>query len=363
MEAKALVTLSEHALGEETFASDVYRIVRAGDRTFYLSDRGLDDHIVSMEVSDDLTEVSFGTVGSGGEGPGEFRNAGAIGITADGSLWVFDSTLGRVSVFGASSVDVGTLPVRFSQRGDSFRAIGLLSDGSFILEESLGVLTLDRSADRTATLMRSSGDGSDLQTITTLDLTGRLLRVPVREGAVVQSVQPWSEADLRAVSDAGEKLIVVRQRHARRGGSVVSVEAYGTGGRLMAATEHEFAESVLVELSGDEVEAWIAEYLDGGVGTVFQSRAAARNAVRESLSIPDFMPPVRGLLVAHDGKVWLEVAGRSGERRRWLVLGPDLEVVAVVTVPSEVVLMSVADDFSVGFRKGPFGDLVLVLLG
>lgn len=58
----------------------------------------LDDHAQEVRIFD--SDGAFvRTVGRKGEGPGEFTQAGSVGLSRNGEIWVMGMSLGRVSIF------------------------------------------------------------------------------------------------------------------------------------------------------------------------------------------------------------------------------------------------------------------------
>lgn len=93
----------------------------------------------------------------------------------------------------------------------------------------------------------------------------------------------------------------------------------------------------------------------------YEGRAAARRAVREVLFVPDSLPPISRVVVAHNGEVWLGHTVTS-DKQLWTILDADGSSDFEVATPSSVRVEDVSGDWIVGVRADNQGRNQIVRL-
>lgn len=273
----------------------------------------------------DRSGAWLNTIGSEGDGPGEFRRPTAMGLVSD-TLWVADRGLSRLSYLSREGEYVRS--VRFSVvLGSSVymprRALsggGILSTEYFSTSAptrpALHLLVFDDEGEITDTLARrprgraavsvtapgGNGDsrrGSvslshplDLQSLVAYDPLGRWVYV----GGWRLDELPSRDFELLGITPGGDTTMVVRLPLARRALEADEVQAHA---RMIRSA--------------------LPEALRVRIGERALSRAFAEQIPRPAETAVDAM------LAEDDGTVWLR-ATRGGVRgsRRWMRFRPDV---------------------------------------
>jgi hypothetical protein len=159
----------------------------------------------------------------------------------------------------------------------------------------------------------------------------------------VSGQQPWLADDLFAVSPVGDFSVYVTRRPplSESQGTYTVVARNGRGKVYDVAVPY-----TPVPLGDSIVDDWISNHVAVDSAASFSSMAAAYAAVKEALTRPKFVPPVREVLVASDGCVWLErnIGQRLGSLREWSVLDPQGRVTASVTTPWDIEIIAIGAD-------------------
>lgn len=246
--------------------------------------------------------------GGNGSGPGEFRNPGMMGQIGD-SLWVWDRSLSRVTVFTLDGAMVRTIPVTVSGDGVLFRdgAVGIFTirrySGPFGQPDSLSV-------------WRQPPGGSPPEPqsrIFNIYAPHRLLRYPIG-GRQVVGRQPFDDETLMVTASNGSGFAVIDRAVPARGPKLsVGIRRFDHRGRLIF--EHRVAVDA-IPLGSAEVDDAIRQLQRGTTDPQLTS------VIRQALFVPKFLPPVSSALLGRDGTVWLRMAQRTDATlQRWLVTG------------------------------------------
>ncbi len=295
-------------------------------------------------------------IGRAGAGPGEFRSVAQLGWLAD-TLWAYDPLAERLT-FIARDGAVRTaappsVPRRFSVRA-SVEAV--LSDGSLLLAEGFS------SPDRTAILeggyllFRVSEDGRTVDTLRVLHYGDSWLvaRLPGGRGEV-QLPQPWGTRDLLGVSpDGGSVVVLERPLVATQQGSEYRLSGLSASGQVVFRTSVPYQP---VPLRESTVARWIEETA-AGLEAAFGNAAAAREALRDALVRPRFLPPASAIVVGRHGIIWVQRED-DGAGTRWDVFTPAGERTRAVRGPPGLRLLDVSAGRALGLlRRGDASDLV-----
>lgn len=283
----------------------------------------------------DRSGAWLSTIGSEGEGPGEFRRPTAMGLVSD-TLWVADGGLNRLSYLGRDGEYVRS--VRFSVvLGSSvYMPRRALSSGGILSTEyfstsaptrpALHLLAFDDEGEITDTLARrprgravvsvttTGGNGGqrggsvslshplDLQSLVAYDPLGRWVYV----GGWRPDQLPSSNFELMRIAPSGDTAMAVRLPLARRA------------------------------LEADEVRAH-ARMIRSALPEALRTRIGERTLLRafaEQIPHPA-ETAVDAMLAGDDGTVWLR-ATRGGARgyRRWMRFRPDVGLDGFVDLPA-----------------------------
>ena len=243
------------------------------------------------------------SVGSEGEGPGEFSMPARLSVNKAGQFAVFDMGQQRISVFDASGEllrdqlvngMVGSLELRddgsllVTSRGDRVQAFG--SDGAELWSygTSPGMqgrhIEIETDFQTVASRLGASPAGSVLRAtkgeygVLRLNASGDPMEVFARkmERQPFEMPAPPEDGD----DEGGEPVVVMIRRDGGDGG--------GAGG------------------GGGEARSWSADAGNGETMTFDMDDLSSM--------MPEFAPDVRGLLVWPDGRSWVITAEDDGDR-------------------------------------------------
>ena len=209
--------------------------------------------------------------------------------------------------------------------------------------EAYSANTAARVEDRGISLVRVCGDQSQADTVGTINVRDRWLVVDLPTsppGGQYQSFQPWTNANVWSVSLTADRLAFAEQPvpdnedHAQYRLRVVSEGKWPTWERTVSYRP--------VPLTSKRVNEWIDGVLATEVGASFPSTTAGRKAIGERLYRPRYVPPLRGIMLAGNGGVWVRRQA-IGESNDWQVFDTAGRPRATVRVPSGVVIHEARD--------------------
>lgn len=299
------------------------------------------------------------TIGGRGDGPGEFQNVARIGWVAD-TLWLLDLDGYRFSQFTADGRFLGSFSVPFVAGSDPRaiqppRAYGLLSDGTihgsppaFSRQVADGTLT-----HHIPMLMTREGGVTDTLPAIPFGRNEWAISNPdaPRRGALYRS-QPFADGPLWDFVPGEPALIILTRTAAsvREEAAFVISKVSFDGDTLFSLsyryepvpTRQEAVDSILDEIS-DRI---------GERGMFGATAARVREWAASSLYQPAFEPPVRAMVVARDGTIWLD---RGPHRRedisRWLVFDADGRALAALELPAKLTVLQVIPPYLWGFEN------------
>lgn len=272
-------------------------------------------------------------VGGRGQGPGEFALPSGLGYWGPDrdSVWVSDPIANRISIFGADGTfgrTFAALPVAVGE------GLTVSQPGTFIpTGDALAVATYGSGAEEWASfpVVRYDPGGSRPPTwIASVDRTSTV-QVRWRGSAVATGAHPVSDAPLVEFAPDGRTLVVNR---AIADAPVIGVIALDEGGDTLWSRQYGYQPERMPE---QEVDSIYRSRIEGFQrftrleGRLSDSEAEA--AYRQSVQIPEYRPPVRSLLAAADGRLWLEWSAAPGAPVTWWVLDRDGGPAAQFTVP------------------------------
>jgi len=293
------------------------------------------------------------TIGGRGDGPGEFQNVVTIGWVAD-TLWILDANGYRFSQFTADGEFLGSFSVPFVMGSDPRaiqppRANGMLSDGT--IHGSPPAFS-GQVADGTLTHhvpMLMTREGAVTDTLPGIPFGRNQWAVsnpdaPQRGGLYMR--QPFADGPLWDFSPSEAALVVLTRTAASSRDEAVFVISkvsfdgdtlFSHGYRYVPVpTRREVADSIL-----DDVRERLGERgLFGATAAQLRAWAAL------SLYQPPFEPPVRVMVLARDGTIWLDRgAGEKDGMNRWLVLDADGRPLAGLDLPAKLTVLKVVPPY------------------
>ena len=271
------------------------------------------------------------SLGRRGDGPGEFRATRAGGFLGD-TVYVIDRSASRVTFFGPDGELLRTTRApRFASDRTfrQFSLVGLLDGRAFLMAEGYNAETVHLLDGLGQSLLRVDPLTEAPDTILRVRVSNRLLWIPISSGGVIQAFQPFSDADLWALSNDGRMIARLRQ-----GVFEDPIRLSATLSIITAAgqTVREWPIRVpSTPLTGDVIDEWIGAFLARGAADSFQTRRNAERAIRRSLFRPAAIP-LRGLLFDSDGRIWVE-AWAGPDHSTWRAFGPRGDLLITTNVP------------------------------
>lgn len=309
-----------------------------------------------------------GVLGGEGQGPGEFTRPGRLGFFGD-SLWVMDTYAYRVSYFDPSGAFLGRVVPEVDLGGADDvewsppRPEAPLRDGSFVARSPEWSDDVARGELTKAPMVHMSDEGGTLAEIWVKDLRQTDVLALLNEdgpGGFFMA-QPFEDDALTAVVEDG--LIVVGRRAWDGEG-----EAFSRVSRLDLRGDTVWRTAIPYEptaVTRERLDSAVAEIADRSFD--FRSRnrpgltrAAYERDLAEAIYQPDWTPPVRTVVMAEDGSVWLErfepvVIDEGSTVRAWWTLSADGILEGTAYTPDGLQVMIVTDDAVWGVETDELG--------
>lgn len=297
-----------------------------------------------------------GVIGGEGQGPGEFTRPGLLGFFGD-TLWVMDTYAYRVSYFDPDGTFLTRVVPEVALGGAEDaewsppRPEAPLRDGTFLAEApgwSRDIATGDLTR---APFVHMDAEGETLSTVWMREWrTTDVLALLDDEGGGFFGRQPFGDQTLTATMECG-LVVVDRRAWNGEGEAAVRVTLLAVDGDTVWSTPIPYEPTPLLgERVDSAAKALAADLFE------FRSRSqpglslgAFESDMIEATYAPDWVPPVRSMVTAEDGSIWLErfepVTGDDGSvLREWWVLAPDGAPDATAYTPDGFQLMLVTDD-------------------
>ncbi|MEN8376047.1 MAG: 6-bladed beta-propeller [Gemmatimonadota bacterium] len=284
-------------------------------------------------------------IGGRGEGPGEFLRPFEMGRISD-TLWVNDNANNRFTLFSLAGELIGSVRVPLNAQVDD-------PDARRALPETL--LPGGRIHAALLAPTHKIVDGTithDVRVLMDRDglVTDTIARIPFGEGtweitdpdnpraARLYTGQPLADSPLSALA-FGEDAFWVVDRTVGRGdtGSDYEVAKITFAGdtvfrRAFPANVEPASDAAIDSLLTTTTDRLADGPIGQGVG-----RGKLRGWVERDFYRPSARAGVMALIVGRDGTLWLQEAGKwEAEADTWLVLGPDGEPLARVTLPTDL---------------------------
>jgi len=274
------------------------------------------------------------TIGRRGSGPGEFQFPLRLGMKQD-SLWVWDPTTARISIFD----DGGRV-----RRTISVGALGsarLLATGDVVVKRYDEDAVRVASGRLSAPLLKFSAQGAMLDTLLALEAesVGPLL-IPFGAG-IAQGPQPFSSSPLWALSPTGWTLVLVERHLAERpGAAFLRIRRVAVDGRVAFTREVAYVARSVEDADIDAaVDSWY-ERLSRPTNRRSAGSGVRREQIRRAIHRPKTLPAVSDLLIGRDDRIWLRrTDARRPEVDTWMLIDADGGFVQDVEAPAGALLL------------------------
>lgn len=287
------------------------------------------------------------TVGESGEGPGEFLAAIFFGFLPSDSILITDFRSQTGAVFTAAGEVSRTFGLERPATPPPFTfPIGLATNRLFAQqgETPIGPLT-------------EPGSSSTPVRIHVFDLAGVLLdswaSVGTTEYLIVEidgrlvPVQPPLGAETFLDVTTGHLAVATSSEY--------EVRYYDPDGRIASILRRDWPRFEL----GNAVAAAVRdEWIEAAPSTQGSER---RRAIVSQLALPQYMPPIRALLIDSDGRTWIGIRTPEWDAPRlWHVYDEDGSMSAIVRTPPGFELRSASSDYVLGVVTNQFGEESIV---
>ena len=311
--------------GIEADLVPIHTVAVAGDGSIAIS-QGQDHNVRFFSAAGE----PLGSVGREGSGPGEFRRVGRMGWLAD-TLWVSEPMQSRVTLISPNRTLVRTINFAVRTRPGSpasSTTYGFLSPYALYSDESVLV---SGQSEESFSFIHMTLDGDLLRVTTRIRLRADAHQVRGSDGSVASTnlfrVTPHS-----AVSPDGRLAAIARTNFAGSQDHTFSVAVMNRDADTVFARDYPF--------EGVPIPKSVVDSLVAIKFARLRSTTLA-NAFRREAYAPPVYPPLRNLLMADDGSVWVELRATE-EGRPYLVLDHAGEVVDTVILPSNTTVAVVS---------------------
>ncbi len=281
------------------------------------------------------------TIGGTGEGPGEFVSIGDMGFVGD-TLWLQNWPMLHTSFFDSTGTHLRTeadhgMP---STSPGMWRTSVPLAGGQGFYIPAAG-----RHGKTRVRLPMTVGSRSD-EARDTLSFEFDVTDMRVA-GVGVFYYSATATPPIHRIDPEGNGIVIADWVPDRP--ETVTIRRFDEYGRLM----REIAIGAeLHPIPPSAKRGFIEEGMKKAKGPYESARqrgqkvpGSLRAAVEEGLLLPDYYAPVQSMLVTRAGRIWLQEATTADVHEgRWVVLGPDGEVVFRVTSPQGAVFMAIDGD-------------------
>ena len=314
------VTIGD-ALDPETGLTRVGDVIVMGDRLLVTQD--LERRVRVFSLTGDF----LGFVGRGGEGPGEFRSMGRMGLH-DGRMWI-DSGSRRVQYFDAEGRLVSSERIEGHPALFGTRLQGVLQDGSRLFKHNASAGELVESPPKPEAVVLFDPEGLPRHTVAMIVGRSGITQF-VGSGWTSYVSIPESYRSLLSVAPDGSGFVVVH----RTGATSAEPHTFRVirfDARADTAWAHEVPYDpirVPREWRSRHVDEYVRDY-DEFPGF---PQGRVRQAWERAFDRLQFFPPVGDIQAGTDGTTWLLL--RTGvETSQWEVLDESGRSVARVDPP------------------------------
>lgn len=281
-----------------------------------------------------LTGDFLGFIGRDGEGPGEFRSVGGMGLH-EGLVWVHDSNRNRLQYFDTEGRSVSSAPIRGhpALRPDRVRVQGILADGSRLIREGKMMSELVESPLKPIPLFRFDPEGMLRDTVAMMAERTDIVQLSdgSESGWTSFAILPKTESfgSLLSVAPDGSGFVVVH-REAATGSGTHTFRVIRFDARADTAWAHEVPYEP-VRVTDDWRSRRVADWMRGGAGADI-SESRRRRAWEGIFGRLEFFPPVGDVKLGTDGTTWLRLL-TGVDSSEWRVLDESGRFIARVESP------------------------------
>ena len=252
------------------------------------------------------------SLGRGGEGPGEYIQPSGIGRLPDGTILVRDARLHRINVYSPAGEAAATWRIDEPTNATYGGADRLVADNAGFIylraserprREPGAPLIIPQPTDDRLVRLRSDGTVIDTLAAPRLpDVTPPILRVTVRSSTLGSAVpyspwKTWSRSPLGYFVTAVTNRYAIDLRIPPATPGAARPPTWRAGDRVVSVRR----QVAPIPISDDERAARRA---------VVERRMQARDPRWEwsGPDVPRVKPPIKGVLVADDGRLWVHVS-------------------------------------------------------
>ncbi len=319
--------------GEDFYFGRIADVAAADDGRVYIADVEA-THVKVLSPDGTLQD----TVGTRGEGPGEFQHPLKLAVARGDSLYVLDGADGRVHVFTPELAFERT----FLTRTDQGRPINMMipsgaassPDRAFFFVYSPGARAVVQEDARMVVRTVHPGGAIDGTLFTTPPY--RMTSTDAGDGGRVFLTIPFTPYPHYALGPTG------RVHYAY--GDSLRVTAYGPTGQPERTTRVPFESTPPVT--------------DDEIANALEDRTRGREQVKSK--IPASKPAFTQFLVDDDGRYWFGRPTATPDSGAWWVAMPDEKRVVTDTLPSTVRLLTVRNGQAYGRTTTETGAPALV---
>jgi hypothetical protein len=331
-----------------------------------------DGRLYVLQAADDQIRV-YGAdgdlqrrIGRSGEGPGEFGSISGLGFRGD-TLYVADRGLNRLSLLTLDGEILSSEPwpseVLRHEGGAFITSVPqvLREDGSGILGPGMmvrggAVEPGPRTSTQPWVLFHVRREPPALDTVVAIQRTSASNSAPVAGGNVVRFNCPFSTWPLvESMVDGSGAALVDRSPAPSLARSTFPVTRFGPSGDTAFSVSIPYDP---VPVDAERVAREIETIRDRSLNRDAPAPSAAdvEAALREIDCIPVALPPVRAVVTAQDGTIWLQREDVPGSSvSSWDVVGSDGRWVGRLDLPAEETVAAAAEDVLVTTRVDAFG--------
>ena len=318
------VTIGD-AFDPETGLTRLAGVIVQGDRL--LVAQPLEQRLRVFSLAGDF----LGFIGRRGEGPGEFRRVGSMGLH-EGRVWVDDPDLQRHQFFDAEGRFVSSARIRGHPTFPMSRGTyvqGILADGSMLVRHEVSADELAQSPPPPEAVFLFGPDGLLRDTVATI--VGRSNIVALRGiGWTTVSSIPVSYRSWLSVVPDGSGFVVVH----RTGATSARPHRFRVI-RFDARADTAWAR----DIPYDPIPVprdWRSRHVERQVRNIVEEPTFPEGRIRPQLERAygtlEFFPPVHGVIAGLDGSTWLRL--RTGvDSYEWEVLDKSGRAIARVDPP------------------------------
>lgn len=288
--------------------------------------------------------------GREGSGPGEFESPSRIGLRGD-TLWVFDHGTYRFTLFDSAGALIESRAIPIDVRSENPRPRGMLHDGTMwgsppYFSEAVATGELTRGLD---VRLDASGRVSDTLIEYSIAQTSWRLHDPSTPGGIRRfSEQPFNATEMVVVSEHRPEIVIVERPIATthsRGEFRVTKRALDGDTIYSRAFAYEPA-PVPAKLVDSLIDWFVSppSGLPPRMAASWPAPGRREELARASLFLPEYLPPVKEVVVGRDGAIWIQRHGAAGATREWWVVDEDGRAVASVMLPAGLRVLAAERD-------------------